>query len=55
MTDDQLRREAVFIATVEAFRAMHARGIITGKILADLERRMAEKYMPPVSVLSLTN
>ena len=54
MTDDQLRREALFIASMEAFAAMHDKGIITDRMYTEAERRMAEKYHPFISRLKLT-
>ncbi len=55
MNDDQLRREALFIASMEFFRTMFARGIITTGQYAEIEKLMTEKYMPPIGILSLTD
>ncbi len=55
MNDDQLRREALFIASMEFFNAMLARGIITEELYKEIKYRMAEKYMPPIGILSLTD
>ena len=55
MNDGQLRREALFIASMEFFGAMLAKGIITDAQFKEMQRRMAEKYLPPIGILSLTD
>ena len=54
MSDAQFDRESRFLMGMDFFRAMLTKGIITEEQYRDLSKKLAEKYSPPVGILSLT-
>lgn len=55
MSDAQFDREAMFLMGMDFFRALLAKGIITEEQYRDLGKKLAEKYRPPMGILTLTN
>ena len=54
MSDSQFDREARFLMGMDFFRALLTKGIITEEQYRDFGKKLAEKYKPPVGILSLT-
>ncbi len=54
MTSEQFRREILFLASMELLKVLFNKCVISKSQYEEIQRKIAEKYRPPIVSLSLT-